>query len=690
MGVLQAKLSRHETRNYAWIGAHWETISRIFAEARKAERSARSQNCNESQVRLQYALKWDKMQNKNQVLPAQLIQQLNVLRSEMLQLEASGTIDSAAVHPEHRASAANLIHYLALRRHDIRKIQAELASLGLSSLGRTESHVIGGLHAVMKVLNQLAGSEAAALELPDTAPAIGEGAALLERNTDVLLGPAPVGRSVRIMVTMPSEAATDYDLVRDLVLHGMDCMRINCAHDGPEEWAGMVRNLRRAVKETGRACKIDMDLAGPKLRTGPIEPGPAVLKYRPQRDDFGRVVSPARIWLTPSSQPEHAPAKADATIPVPGDWLALTRRGDRVHFTDSRGASRSLTISGVDGNSRWAESSRTAYIASGLELELRPRSGKRIAKSARLAMTGAIPPKAQTLRLKTGDTLILTRPLAPGQPAKYDKRKQLISPARIGVTLPEFFDCVRPGEPISFDDGRIGGVIREVTAEKVSVEITQARPTGEKLGAEKGINVPESQLCLSSLTEGDLKALPFVVKNADIVGYSFVRKESDVRELQSRLAELGGENLDIILKIETREGFDNLPALLLTAMRSRAVGVMIARGDLAIECGYQRLAEIQEEILWICEAAHMPVIWATQVLESLAKTGVPSRSEITDAAMGERAECVMLNKGPYVVTAVRTLDDILRRMQSHQEKKRSMLRKLHVASAFHAGGAPSA
>jgi pyruvate kinase len=630
------------------------------------------------------------MQNGDRGLPRQLIQELNLLRSEMLQLEASGMVDSAEVHPEHRASATNLIHYLALRRHDIRKLQAQLASLGLSSLGRTESHVIGGLYAVIKVLNQLAGSEEATVDLPAGEPEIADGDALLEKNTDVLLGPAPVGRSVRIMVTMPSEAATDYDLVRDLVLHGMDCMRINCAHDGPEQWAGMVRNLRRAEKETGRACKIAMDLAGPKLRTGPIEPGPAVLKYRPQRDDFGRVVSAARIWLTPSAQPEHAPAKADAAIPVPGEWLGRAKRGDHVHFTDCRGASRDLTITGSDGNSRWAESSRTAYIVTGLALELRPRAGRKIAKSARLASTGAIPPKAQTLRLNAGDTLVLTRSLDPGRLAKYDKKKRLISPAGIGVTLPEFFDCVRPGEPIWFDDGKIGGIIREVKPEKVSVEITHARPTGEKLGAEKGINVPESQLKLSSLTQDDLKALPFIVKNADIVGYSFVRKQEDVRELQSHLTGLGGEKLGIILKIETREGFDNLPSLLLAAMRSRAVGVMIARGDLAIECGYQRLAEVQEEILWICEAAHMPVIWATQVLESLAKTGVPSRSEITDAAMGERAECVMLNKGPYVVTAVRILDDILRRMQSHQEKKRSMLRKLHVASAFHASGTSSA
>ena len=172
------------------------------------------------------------------------------------------------------------------------------------------------------------------------------------------------------------------------------------------------------------------------------------------------------------------------------------------------------------------------------------------------------------------------------------------------------------------------------------------------------------------------------MKHADILGFSFVRSEEDVRTLQARLAELGAPNLGIVLKIETRQGFENLPSLLLAAMRSRAVGVMIARGDLAVECGYQRLAEAQEEILWISEAAHVPVIWATQVLESLAKTGMPSRSEITDAAMGERAECVMLNKGPYVVEAVKTLDDILRRMQAHQEKKRSMLRKLRVATGF--------
>ena len=149
--------------------------------------------------------------------------------------------------------------------------------------------------------------------------------------------------------------------------------------------------------------------------------------------------------------------------------------------------------------------------------------------------------------------------------------------------------------------------------------------------------------------------------------------------LLAHLGEQQGPQPAVVLKIETRRGFENLPGMLLAAMRTPCCGVMIARGDLAVECGFERLAEVQEEILWICEAAHVPVIWATQVLETLAKKGMPSRAEITDAAMGHRAECVMLNKGPHIVTAVQLLDGILRRMQAHQSKKRAMLRALKLA-----------
>jgi pyruvate kinase len=109
---------------------------------------------------------------------------------------------------------------------------------------------------------------------------------------------------------------------------------------------------------------------------------------------------------------------------------------------------------------------------------------------------------------------------------------------------------------------------------------------------------------------------------------------------------------------------------------------MIARGDLALEVGYGRLAEVQEEILWLCEAAHVPVIWATQVLESLSKNGMPTRAEVTDAAMSQRAECVMLNNAPHVLSTIRILDDILQRMDAHQKKKSATLRLLRVSASL--------
>ena len=136
------------------------------------------------------------------------------------------------------------------------------------------------------------------------------------------------------------------------------------------------------------------------------------------------------------------------------------------------------------------------------------------------------------------------------------------------------------------------------------------------------------------------------------------------------------------MKIERLTAVQNLPALLINGMKDEAIGVMIARGDLAVEIGFERLSEIQEEILWICEAAHVPVIWATQVLETLNKTGYATRSEITDAAMSGRAECVMLNKGKYIVKTIETLDDILTRQQGHVNKKRYIMRPLGIAKTF--------
>jgi pyruvate kinase len=616
---------------------------------------------------------WDKSRLKA------LIAELGALRSELVHLETAACALLEGISPTYVESALNLLHYVALRRHDLRNLQDRLTDLGLSSLGRAEGCVLANLDAVLQILQHLVDQPKQPGRQPVHQLNFTTGKAMLDAHAQALLGPNPDRGPVRILVTMPGEAANNYDLVRDLLKGGMNCMRINCAHDNQATWAGMIAHLRRAELELEKKCRVLMDLPGPKLRTGALEPGPKVVKCRPKRDCFGRVLAPARIWLTPAEQPQTAPLPAEACLPVPGEWLAQLGPGERIRFRDTRGASRSLTVGQAVDSGRWAEVSKTSYFATGTVLRLWS-PGNRGHKSD--CQVGDVPPLTLPIIAKPGETLILTRDSSPGRPGIRDEQGVIQCPARIGCTLPQVFDAVRPGERVWFDDGRIGGRIRKANQEELDVLITQASTKGSKLGADKGINLPDTALRLPALTDQDVEILQFIASHADLVGLSFIHEPADVTEIQKQLVKHGGQELGIVLKIETQRAFEQLPQLLLAAMRGPCVGVMIARGDLAVECGYERLAELQEEILWICEAAHVPVIWATQVLESLAKEGTPSRAEITDAAMGERAECVMLNKGPHIVRAVHVLDDILKRMRGHQHKKRPMLRQLSLAGRF--------
>ena len=304
----------------------------------------------------------------------------------------------------------------------------------------------------------------------------------------------------------------------------------------------------------------------------------------------------------------------------------------------------------------------TTYLESGTEL----------ACDLDRTVVGTLEAVAQFHLLRIGDELMLTRSLDPAEPWHHGQA----GTAYIGCTLPEVFAAARPGQRVILDDGRITGQIDAVGTDELRIRVTGALPGGSKLRGEKGINLPETPLPVPVVTDADLPLLEIAARLADMVALSFVRDEHDVDLLHDYLSRVGGSHLGVVLKIETTNAFARLPKILLRAMRSSAVGIMIARGDLAVEAGYERLAEMQEEILWICEAAHLPVIWATEVLDQLAHTGRPTRAEVTDAAMAQRAECVMLNKGPHIDSAIELLDEILRRMAGHQRKKASQLRPL--------------
>ncbi len=597
-----------------------------------------------------------------------LIKELWSLRKSMLAGQERLGPWLQDVDPANRDSATNLAHFLAMRGTDLRKLQARLAKIGLSSLGRSETHVLANLDKVIGVLHRIAGQPWSPLQQDEPA-GFHHGPALLTRHAQALFGVRPSERDVRIMVTLPSEASHDAAMVQRLVAAGMDVARINCAHDGPAEWVKMAEHVRTASRRIGRPVQVHMDLAGPKLRTGPIAGGVAVVKLQPSRDTLGQVVALARLGLRPAGS-TLAVEGADVCLAADATWLKRLKDGDKVDLTDARGAHRRLTVVRSLRAGALLECEHTAYLTAETRLRIH-RKGHRSHET----VLADIPVPDGKLRLQRGQLLHL---VADGEghgavPAAKGRRPQ---PATIACTLPEALARVRKGERIWFDDGRIGGVVLRAGARRVEVEITDARDGGENLASDKGINLPDTQLDLPALTVKDLQDLDVVARHADVVGLSFAQSAADVRALRRHLAERNAGQLGLVLKIETRRGFEHLPEMLFAAMTGPAAGVMIARGDLAVECGYERMAEVQEEMLWACEAAHMPVVWATQVLETLARTGLPTRAEITDAAMGGRSECVMLNKGPHILDAMRTLDDILRRMQTHQSKKSAMLRAL--------------
>ena len=607
------------------------------------------------------------MKNLEQLLP-----ELEAILTKMAEMQKTYGEQVEQVHSEYKHSARNLIDYLALRTFDIDQLNEKLKPLGLPEISADEDHIRRRVVDLKRLINSLLHRTPTTRQ--PSSISVGQGEKLIKKNTKQLFGYKSKKRKTRIMVTLPNTAADDLDFVRKLLRSGMNCARINCAHDEPSVWLKMIENVKTASRLERRKCKITMDLGGPKLRTGAMVPGPKVMHIRPQRDDLGRVSTPAKIWIAPPDIPPPVNSDFQAFIPVDTVLFSKIKTGNLIKFVDARGKNCKILIDDKEGKGKWGLCSDSAYLETGTEMMLhkKKRSGK---ISHRV---GELLPKEQFILLHSGDLLRLHKSDEPGENAKYDENGKLQSIAHISCSLPQIIDMVREGEPIYFDDGKIEAVIEEVRTEELIIAITQAKDRGSKLKADKGINLPQSDLRISGLTPKDREDLKFVASYADTVNFSFVNSKSDVEDLYSQLDNLNA-GIGVILKIETQKGFENLPSIMLTAMRSFPIGIMIARGDLAIETGWKNFASIQQEIMRLSAAAHIPNVWATQVLENLAKKGTPSRAEITDAALAQQAECVMLNKGYYIHKAVKMLDKILRRMQRFQRKSQQVLPRLEKA-----------
>ena len=619
--------------------------------------------------------------------PTQLLSDLQQLRARVIDDQQALLQEwhSWLGEPACPAGIANLAAYISLRRHELRNLQMRLTRLGLSSLGRSESHVLTSLDTVIAVLQTLTGNPNALAELGRLGNVMQTEQKQLPAQAARLFGKAAHQRSTVLMVTLPEEAADDYGLLRDLLTAGMDCARINAAHDDLAQWQKMIDNLHQASRETGRHCLVLFDLAGPKLRTGAMTAMPPVLHIKIRRDEYGNVQQPAHIILDSSGAPGQPGINGLNPVPARlavGDaWLQQLVIGDCIRFHDLRKRKREFIVERLlDRQTVLVSCREGAYLAPGTRLIIMDQEHgtgqSRRSDSECSCLTGAFRAAAARIQLREQEIMLLARDTRPGVPEQRDKSGVLLTPGRIPVSEPAALNDIQPGQSVWLDDGRIGCLVERIDQDGAWLRITRIRPGGDKLGESKGINFPDSVLQIPVLTEKDLKDLDFAVRHADLIGLSFVQRPQDIKQLQAELASRNASHLGLIAKIETRKAIEQLPQIMVQGASHERFGIMIARGDLAVETGFERMAELQEELLWLCEAAHIPVVWATQVLENLVRQNQPSRAEITDAAMSERAECVMLNKGPFVLHGMNLLNGIIARMQAHQDKKTACYRPL--------------
>ncbi len=577
------------------------------------------------------------------------------------------------------ASLRNLAHFVALQPCLSHQLQDTLSRHGLADLATAAPHVLATLDTMLALLAP-SGAAATGASVPSPLVSADDARRLSAERALSLLGACPPECPTRVMVTAPVGADDEEAVLSAILAEGVAVLRINGSTAGPDGLRRTLSALDQARHRTGRDCRVLVDLTGRKVRTGPIAPAPPVVRLRPRRDALGRVVEYGRVWLVAQGAPVAPPRPVDAVVPVPAGWLSRLVAGNMIDFEDARGAKRSLTLLGA-----WPEGSlcaieKSAYVTNGTLLHQRGSAPEELAA---WAAVGGLAPGEGTIRLRSGDELVLTADEQPGQAAVVDAWGTVVRPAHIGCQPSEALDGVRPGQRVFLDDGKLAGVVERLTEVGAHVRITLARGDRVRLRAGRGIAFPDTEISLPALTEQDAALLPQIVAGADMVGLSFASGEEDIHDLRQRLSALGATGLGLVLKIETPSAVERLPELIAASLGGGPVGILIARGDLALMAGYEQLPRLQQQVLATARAAHVPVIWASQVLDQLARRGVPTRAEMTDLATAVATDCVMLNKGAHVVAAVRAVQAQARAMSQSASAPEQATTAQAQASAAH-------
>ncbi len=554
----------------------------------------------------------------------------------------------------------NMHHYLRLRQKDNTHLQESLTKMGLSSLGRSQPHIMHSLELLIEILSKCQNREYAKNQ---DILSIDEAEEIMSKRAAIFGGEAkPKKRAeTKIMLTLPSEAAKNPQMIEEFASAGVEIFRINTAHDSSLEWgimAAKIAELNQNLHPQNK-LKIYVDLAGPKIRTGKIRKVKGELKLD----------SDKKIYITKKdSKDSFVKVPVDAyNIEVSDEFYKKAKKEKEIAISTGDGKSRSLKVVALEKGFIICELNKKVKVNENTLISIEKK------KKSFAGEILNIPYVTETIRLYEGDYLFLSLEEIEGHAAIVSEGGRVNAPAAIYCTQKEFVMDAKEGDKVFIDDGKIGLKVIQKKQNGLMCQVVQVKPGGETLKEEKGINFPDSKTLVDAITDEDAKNLNSVVEFADILGISFAQSDKDIIALKDLLKAKNKEHVAIVAKIETKLAVQNLPSILEALMYHEYSGIMLARGDLAIEVEFENMSYLQEEILDLCEAAHTPVIFATQVLENQMKNNLPSRAEITDAAFAQRADCVMLNKGAFALNTIKKLEFILARMHTIFKKNRLLL-----------------
>lgn len=494
-----------------------------------------------------------------------LEKELSTIYKAIVNREFVGSAIGEYVHPHNKMSVMNMLRYITLRSHDLRKVHDSLSERGVTSLRSAESYVYRNVTDALKLVNLLQGKE---WQPKESIESLGykKSKKLLSYNANQLFNKKEKKHSTEIMVTLPESAYADEDILKDLLRSGMEIARIDLHKGDIHEWLEVIKKLRNYSLELKAPCKILADLPKNELKI----------------EDF-RVIK----------------------------------------------------------------------------------------KSMKLR---------QYISVQNGDHIKLSTQCTQATDCVYGLNKELITPATLPLSQIDINAIANVGDQIILSKGNIKGIILSKTEWDMKVLIKQTHKKKSKIFADSHVSIP-NRLIEEQEYKINTKLINAIKDAVDMIGISGLQSHKNIISFFDESQLLANEEVGLVVHIDSQRSWSDLPLIMIEAMRHKKIGIMVDRENIAMDVGADRAVEIKDQILWLCEAAHVPVIWSTNILENLTKSGIAKPAEITDAAKAARTECVMLSDGPFIIDAVNMLSNILVKMEQHSYKKKNLMRTLSIATS---------